>query len=236
MKLLNIALFVFLFLSMVLPMSSQEISVVPKRTPEQEAAKQTEKLQEELNLNQDQANKVYEINLHYARERQISNKRSEALERMKNKNTEINQVLSPEQNERLQSKRYERTYLENNAFKRNPSINSSGFRPSPNFRTNQKYRNPATSGENIRKNFRPVNPNFHPGGQPNQPVRRSTTTVPSSNQRQNNTPSTRSTFRNNADNSRRTETGAPSRNNAHPQTPPANAPGRSATPGNPNRR
>jgi len=236
MKLLNIVLFVFLFLSMVLPMSSQEISVVPKRTPEQEAAKQTEKLQQELNLNQDQANKVYEINLHYARERQISNKRSEALERMKNKNAEINQVLNPEQNERLQSKRYERTYLENNAFNRNTSIKSSGFRPSPNFRTNQTNRYPTTSGENIRKNFRPVNPNFHPGDQPNQPVRRSTTTTPSSNQRQNNTPSTRSTFRNNADNSRRTETGAPSRNNTHPQTPPANAPGRSTTPGNPNRR
>jgi len=233
MKLLNIVLFVFLFLSMVLPMSSQEISVVPKRTPEQEAAKQTEKLQEELNLNQDQANKVYEINLHYARERQISNKRSEALERMKNKNAEINQVLSPEQNERLQSKRYERTYLENNAFNRNPSINSSGFRPSPNFRTNQTNRKPTTTGNNIRKNFRPVNPNFHPGGQPNQPGRRSTTIVPSSNQRQNNTPSTN---RNNSNNSRRTETAAPSRNNTHPQSPPANTPGRNSTPGNPNRR
>ena len=99
---------------MVFPIYSQENSVVPKRTPEQEALKQTEMLQQELNLNQNQTNQVYEINLRYARERQISNKRSEALERMKNKNAEINQVLSPEQNDRLQSKRYERTNIETN--------------------------------------------------------------------------------------------------------------------------
>jgi len=229
MKLFHLVLFVLLLFTLVLPMYSQDISVVPKRTPEQEAAKQTEKLQQELNLDQEQANKLYEINLHYARERQVSNKRSEALIRMKNKNAEIKQILNPEQNERLQSKRYERTYLENNAFNRNPSINSSGFRTSSNFRSNQTNRIPSAANENIRKNFRPVNPNFHPGGQQNQPVRRSTSTAPGS---------TRPSSRSLPDNSRRTESAMPSRNNStpHSQTPPAYTPRRSDAPVNQNRR
>ncbi|MDD4971801.1 MAG: hypothetical protein PHT07_20435, partial [Paludibacter sp.] len=98
MKVFKIALFLLFFLTMNLRIQGQENSAVPKRTPEQEAAKQTEKLQQELNLNQDQAKQVYNINLRYARERQISNKRSEAMERMKNKNADIQRVLSPEQN------------------------------------------------------------------------------------------------------------------------------------------
>jgi len=59
MKLFHLVLFVLLLFTLVLPMYSQDISVVPKRTPEQEAAKQTEKLQQELNLDQEQANKLY---------------------------------------------------------------------------------------------------------------------------------------------------------------------------------
>ena len=94
MKFFKFVSIVLFLLTMILPIYSQENSVVPKRTPEQEAAKQTEKLQQELNLNQAQTNHIYEINLRYARERQISNKRSEALERMRNKNAEIKQVLS----------------------------------------------------------------------------------------------------------------------------------------------
>src|ERR1035437_2629700 len=153
MKIFKIVLSVLFLLTMVLPIYSQENSTIPKRTPEQEASKQTEKLQQELNLNQEQSNHIYEINLRYARERQISNKRSEAMERMKNKNAEIKQILSPEQNDRLQSKRYERTYLETNTLNRNQSRNSSGFRPSSNLRTNQANHIP-TSPEIDRKSTR----------------------------------------------------------------------------------
>ena len=227
MKFLKLfSLFLFL-LTLILPIFGQENLTVPKRTPEQEAVKQTEKLQQELNLNQDQANHIYEINLRYARERQISNKRSEALERMKNKNAEIKQVLSQEQNERLQSKRYERSYLETNTFNRNPPVNSSDFRSSVNYRSNQPKRVPNPSVLRSRNNLRPVNPDFHPGTQPDQNKRRSTTTILPSNQFQHNPYSPRSSSGNPPASTRRTETVAPPRNNpsnSHQQNTPSNAP------------
>ena len=68
--------------------TAQTVSVTD-RTPEQEAIKQTEKLQSELKLTDEQAKIVYEINLRYARERQLSNSRSQAMERIRNKNEEI---------------------------------------------------------------------------------------------------------------------------------------------------
>ncbi len=86
----------------------QEIATAPARTPEQEAAIQTQKMQAELNLNDNQAQEIYEINLKHARERQVSNSRSQALERVKNKDHEIQRVLTPDQYNRLQDKRYER--------------------------------------------------------------------------------------------------------------------------------
>jgi hypothetical protein len=219
-------------------MYSQENSAIPKRTPEQEASKQTEKLQQELNLNQEQANHVYEINLRYARERQISNKRSEALERMKNKNAEIKQILSPEQNDRLQSKRYERTYLETNTLNHNRSKNSSGFRPSSNLRTNQTNRIPTTPDMNIRNNFRPVNPNFHPRSLPDQNTRRTTTTFPSSNQNQRNSSSSRSSSGTSSSTNRRTESTMPQHNNSsNTRTQTSTfSPSRSVTPVNQNRK
>lgn len=94
---------------------AQETPVVMQRTPEQEAAKQTEKLQQELSLTQEQVRKVYEINLRYARARQVSNTRTEAMERMKNKNADLEKVLTADQNERLQSKRYERSNFDPNS-------------------------------------------------------------------------------------------------------------------------
>ena len=80
---------------------------VTDRTPEQEAVKQTEKMQKELNLTPDQAKSVYEINLRYARERKQTNKRSDAVNRIKSKNEEIVKVLNERQNFELQSKRSE---------------------------------------------------------------------------------------------------------------------------------
>lgn len=219
-----------------MPIYSQESSVVPKRTPEQEAAKQTEKLQQELNLNQDQAKQVYEINLHYARERQISNKRSEAMERMKNKNADIQQVLSPEQNNRLQTKRYERTYFETNTPNRNQPSNSSNFRSSTNFRSGQSVRIPANQDMNNRTNYRPINPDFHPGMQQRQSVRRSTTTAPPVNHYQNNPSSSRSSG-SSTYSPRRTETVMPQNNSfgTQRQAVPRYTPQRS-TPDNSNRK
>jgi len=89
--------------------NAQEVISTPERTPEQEATRQTEKMQQELNLTPDQAKKIYEINLKYARERQISNSRAEAIERTKNKDTELQKVLSEDQYVRLQDKRYDQT-------------------------------------------------------------------------------------------------------------------------------
>jgi len=186
-----ISLYLFLLI-IVLPVYSQQNSVVPNRTPEQEASKQTEKIQQELNLNQEQTNKVYEINLRYARERQLSNNRSEALERMKNKNAEIKQVLSPEQNDRLQTKRYERTYLETNTLNQNQSFNSSNNLPSVTFRAGQNNRITAPSDANVRNNSRPVNPNFHTRTLPYQTSKRATNTAPASIQYRNSPNSPRS--------------------------------------------
>lgn len=86
--------------------AAQSMSI-SDRTPEQEAAKQTEKLQKELNLTADQTNKIYEINLRYARARQQSGRRSDAMERIKNKDNEIKRQLSPNQYNQLTSKRME---------------------------------------------------------------------------------------------------------------------------------
>jgi len=136
MKTLRIVL-VILFFTIACAGYSQDNNIVLKRTPEQEAMKQTEKLQQELNLSPEQIKQLYDINLKYEKERQISNKRSEAVERMKNKNADIQQVLTAEQNERLQTKRYQRTNSET-------PINQS--RPvNPTFRANQDYRSAPTT-------------------------------------------------------------------------------------------
>lgn len=146
----TISIFSFVFLLLIFsPIYSQENTSFPQRTPEQEAVKQTDRLQNELNLTPEQSRQIYDINLRYARERQISNKRSEAIERMKNKNAEIQQILSSEQNERLQTKRYERTTIESSGRTRIQPINSSGFHSSFDFRANHVVRVPS-SDMNIR--------------------------------------------------------------------------------------
>jgi len=238
MKVFKFVSFVLIFMALGLQTYCQENPVILKRTPEQEAAKQTDKLQQELDLNQDQAKEVYKINLRYARERQISNKRSEALERMKNKNADIQQVLSPDQNNRLQSKRYERTYLESNTLNPGQQADPSGFRSSSTFRSNQTNRIPASSEINNRTNYRPVNPDFHSGTRQDRPVRRSTTNTPSTNHFQNNPPPSRSSS-GNSYSPRRTQTTMPAHNNSsnnRNQTSPSYTPRRSETPVNPNRK
>jgi hypothetical protein len=88
---------------------SQERAVAPERTPEQEAARQTEKLHQELQLSPDQARKIYEINLKYARFRKESNTRSESVKRIRDKEHEIMNLLDNKQRTNLQNKRYERS-------------------------------------------------------------------------------------------------------------------------------
>jgi uncharacterized membrane protein YgcG len=83
----------------------QENAVAPPRTPEQEARVQTNKMRQELGLSAEQAQEIFEINLRHARERQVSNSRSEALKRVKNKEQELQRVLSPRQYDRLQEMR-----------------------------------------------------------------------------------------------------------------------------------
>ena len=107
---------------------SQENNSTPERSPEQEAAKQTEMLQQELNLNAEQSRIIHEINLKYARERQNSNSRSEALRRIKNKESELQQVLNSDQYDRLQSKRYERSSFQAPVVTRNSPTISTGYR------------------------------------------------------------------------------------------------------------
>jgi len=237
MKVFRIVLVALFLMTQMVPIFSQDNSAVPKRTPEQEAIKQTEKLQQELDLNLDQSKQVYEINLRYARERQISNKRSEAMERMKNKNADIQRVLSPEQNFRLQTKRYERTYFETNTSNRNQTVNSSRLRSSSGFQSHRPVRVPGSSTRNTRNNYRPVNPDFHPGVQRYQSTRpRSTDQSP--NRYQNNS-FLRSSPGNSSYTPGRTETTSPSRNSSAGTNNPTRTnytPGRTESPSNTTRK
>ncbi|NLO69710.1 MAG: hypothetical protein GX102_01915 [Porphyromonadaceae bacterium] len=105
MKIFRIIVVVLIFtLNLSFLVSAQSTSVTD-RTPEQEALKQTEKLQKELSLTAEQVKRIYDINLKYARERKQSNKRTEALDRIRKKNEEISLVLSDKQIGELSSKR-----------------------------------------------------------------------------------------------------------------------------------
>lgn len=81
------------------------------RSPETEALRQTERMKNDLNLTPTQEKLVYNINLKYEKERQQSNSRSEALERIRNKNEELRKVLTEQQYSQLQSKRYNQAAL-----------------------------------------------------------------------------------------------------------------------------
>jgi hypothetical protein len=138
MKALKIILLIAVSLTLNLNIHSQEKSTTPERTPELEAAKQTEKIQKELQLNQEQAKQVHEINLKYARERQISNSRTEALERIKNKDTDLKRILKPEQYEQLKNKKYENSSYSSPDLRRTNPVTSSDSRnsnQSPTYRT-----------------------------------------------------------------------------------------------------
>ena len=102
------SIYIVLFLSVSIGLFAQEAINIPERTPEQEAITQTERLQRELNLNAEQAKEVYDINLHYARQRQLSNSRAEATQRIRQKNDDLRRVLNDDQYDKLQNKHYSR--------------------------------------------------------------------------------------------------------------------------------
>ena len=128
MKFLKIILLAFYILFGCGFVAGQENTNTPERTPEQEAARQTEKMQQELNLTPEQAQQVHEINLKYARERQVSNSRTEALQRVKNKEQDLRKVLKPAQYNELQNKQYERS-TPNPAIRRKRDVLPASVRP-----------------------------------------------------------------------------------------------------------
>lgn len=130
-----------------------------QRTPEQEATKQTEKLQYELNLNAEQVKAVYQINLKYAQTRQNIANRKVVMQTIKNKEEEIHKVLNSEQKEQLQSKRVPRQQVEIGngvQYLRTSPQMRSGFQPSENrnvrsnFRTSESTRQSSTTKESGR--------------------------------------------------------------------------------------
>lgn len=102
-KLLHIILF-FNLLGFI-PLSAQQADNIPVRTPEEEAAKQTEMLQRLLpSLDSIQKQQIYTINLKYARERKQHPGRAAAIDRMKRKDSDYKVILTAEQYELLQTK------------------------------------------------------------------------------------------------------------------------------------
>lgn len=165
-------LLLFILIGFALQISGQENTVAPQRTPEQEATKQTEKLQQELNLTPEQSKQIYEINLRYARKRQISNTRSEAMERMKNKNEDIQRVLNESQYNQLQNKRYERTTIEVPSGTRTQSgTPSPTYRSTPEPSGSRTVRAPS-SDSNLRSNYRQVTPDNSTRTRPTTPATR----------------------------------------------------------------
>ena len=118
MKILKYILLVFLVVVAV-SISGQENTAMPERTPEQEAVKQTEKMQQELKLTPEQARQIHEINLKYARARKVSNTRSDAIQRIKDKEADISRILNDNQRSTLQNKRYERSSFQSSESRQN---------------------------------------------------------------------------------------------------------------------
>ena len=156
MKILKIILLIFATLALNIAVYSQDNNTAPERTPEQEAAKQTEKLQQELDLTAEQTRQIHEINLKYARARKASNTRSDALQRIKDKEAELKKILNPSQYTQLQNKRYERASFQTPSGNRNLPVNPSGFRPATDARTQQISRD-QQANPNVRRDNRPNN-------------------------------------------------------------------------------
>lgn len=80
-------------------LTSQTVEHTPRRTPEQVAQKQTERLQRDLMLTQEQRDTVYSIHLKYARLRNPNDARPIIEQRIKAMIDELKAVLTEEQRE-----------------------------------------------------------------------------------------------------------------------------------------
>jgi hypothetical protein len=112
MRFRSLSVIVMIVLLPINLLTAQESSTTPVRTPEQEAIAQTERMQKELNLNKEQVQLIYEINLRHARERTVASSRSQALERIRVKDSEMQEVLTRDQYERLRQMRTDRQQVE----------------------------------------------------------------------------------------------------------------------------
>jgi len=143
------------------PVSSQDTNTIPDRTPEQEAARQTEKLQQELQLTPEQTRKAHEINLKYARARKESNSRSESIQRLKDKETDLMRILDSRQRTNLQNKRYERSTFHSGdngvTNPRTPNAPSTNTHSTePNSDNNRSTTRSSTDRDNSRTTARPT--------------------------------------------------------------------------------
>lgn len=143
-----IILFIFAF-TVCISAETQE-----RKTPEQEAAGQAEKMQKELNLNTEQTEAVYRIQLKYAKQREASNSRSEALERVRNKDNDLKGVLRNDQYENLQNKKFDRS--NSNSINTPQFRNSEPQRVSPQRSSEQPARiSPQRSSEQPARTVKP---------------------------------------------------------------------------------
>lgn len=175
----------FAFVSSYAEKQNGDSNSTNQRTPEQEATKQTEKLQSELNLTREQVKALYQINLKYAQARQNGVSRKDAMQMIKNKDEDIRRVLSSEQNEQLRSKKISRQPVDvggNTEYTRtNPQLRSSYPNRNENSRTTttrttQSSRRDANSTRDVRN----TNNNTNRQSSSNQTSTRSTSTRSSS--------------------------------------------------------
>ena len=133
-----------------------------QRTPEQEATKQTEKFQSELNLTPEQTKAVYQINLRYAQARKNVSRRSDAMEIIKNKDESLRKVLTQDQYTQLESKRTSYQQVEGSEstqrLRTNPTLRSSyssreDERRRANVRNNEPSQQRNESSRNVRTNY-----------------------------------------------------------------------------------
>ena len=120
------------------PPSSESSPCTPQRTPEEIARKHTEMLVRDLNIKDSlQIDTIYRIHLRYARLRQVSNTRSEHLERVQQMYNELRQVLTQEQYDRFMNQQMETPRRPQTVCKipQNTHSNRSGHGGHPNAST-----------------------------------------------------------------------------------------------------
>lgn len=130
---------------------AQQLASLQERTPEQEAAFQTEKLQQELQLTSEQARQVHEINLKYARARQQSNTRADAIQRIRDKEADLNRILNENQRTTLQNKRYERTQFQQNGQRTGASSSPDNQQRIQRTEPIRQQQNPQQNAQELRR-------------------------------------------------------------------------------------